>query len=174
MTDAQLHHNSGHDPESKSSVGEQPWTAVHAYAESTRNRAWAGDCTYSCGEYRGGSSLRRQCVVNGVCLAPVPGHQLIELLDGMAGDTGKDVGQPGLGIDVVELGGNDEAVKDGGTVTSAIRTGEQPGFPAKGDAAQSSFGGIVGQADAAVVEEAGESGPALEHVIDGAGDVGVA
>ena len=32
-------------------------------------------------------------------------------LDGMAGDTGKDVGQPGLGIDVVELGGNDEAVK---------------------------------------------------------------
>ena len=62
--------------------------------------------------------------MNGVLLAPVPGHQLIELLDGKAGDTGEDVGQPGLGITVVELGGDDEAVHEGGTVTAAIGAGE--------------------------------------------------
>ena len=112
--------------------------------------------------------------MNGVLLAPVPGHQFIELLDGMAGDTGEDVGQPGLGIDVVELGGDDEAVHEGGTVAATIGAGEQPGFPAKGDATQGSFGGIVAEADAAVVEESGEGVPTLEHVIDGAGDVGVA
>ena len=42
------------------------------------------------------------------------------------------------------------------------------------NAAQRSFGGIVRQADAAVVEEAGEGRPALEHVIHGLGDVVVA
>ena len=47
----------------------------------------------------------------------------------MAGDTGEDVGQPGLGIDVVELSGDDEAVHEGGTVAAAIGAGEQPSFP---------------------------------------------
>ena len=75
-------------------------------------------------EYRGGSCLRRHCVVNGVWVAPVPGHQLIDLLGGMTGDAGEDVGQPGLGIDVVELGGDDEAVHEGGTVAAAIGAGE--------------------------------------------------
>ena len=83
---------------------------------------------YSFGEYRGGSSLRRQCVVNGVWLTPVPGHQFIDLLDGMLGDAGEDVGQPGLGIDVVQLGRDDKAVHDGSTVAAAIRAGEQPSF----------------------------------------------
>ena len=33
------------------------------------------------------------------------------------------------------------------------------------------FGGVVGHADAAVIEEAGERRPALEHVVDGLGDI---
>jgi hypothetical protein len=41
----------------------------------------------------------------------------------------------------------------------------------EGDAAHAAFGGIVGQADATVVEEAGERGPALEHVVHGLGDL---
>ena len=48
------------------------------------------------------SCLRRHCVVNGVWVAPVPGHQLIDLLGGMTGDAGEDVGQPGHGISLRE------------------------------------------------------------------------
>jgi hypothetical protein len=38
---------------------------------------------------------------------------------------------------------------------------------ADGSAAQGALSGIIGQADAAIAEEAGEGGPALEHIIDG-------
>src|SRR5689334_23119571 len=71
---------------------------------------------------------------------------------------------------IVELGGDDQAVEQHGTLAAAIGTGEQPSFAsgASGRAAP------VGHADAAVVEEAGERGPALEHVVDGTGDVAVA
>jgi hypothetical protein len=45
--------------------------------------------------------------------SPVPEQQLLELVGGMIGDAGQDVGQPGLRIDVVELGGDDQAVHEG-------------------------------------------------------------
>ena len=81
----------------------------------------------------------------------------------MAGDAGEDVGEPGLRIDIVELGGADQRVDDGGALTTAIRSAEQPRFTAKGYAAQGAFGSIIGDADPAVVEEAGERRPAAEH-----------
>ena len=93
---------------------------------------------------------------------------------GMVGDAGEHVGEPGLRIDVVELGGDDQAVDDGGALAAAVGAGEQPCLAAERDAAQRSLGGIVGEADPAVVEEAGEGGPARQHVVDGLGDVGMA
>jgi len=39
------------------------------------------------------------------------------------------------------------------------------------DAAHAALRGIVGQADAAIVEEARERGPALEHIVHSLGDV---
>ena len=50
-------------------------------------------------------------------------------------------------------------VHDGGALGAAIGAGEQPRLSAQGKAAQRAFGGVVGQADPAVVEEAGEAGP---------------
>lgn len=44
--------------------------------------------------------------------------------------------------------------------------------PSQGDAAQRSFGGVVAEADPAIVEEAGKVGPAPEHVIHGLQDLG--
>jgi hypothetical protein len=44
-------------------------------------------------------------------------------------------------------------------------------LPADGNATQASFGGIVGEADPAVIEEAGERIDPLEHVVHGLGDV---
>ena len=44
----------------------------------------------------------------------------------MLGDAGEHVGQPSLGVDIVELGGDDEAVQEGGALAAAIGAGEQP------------------------------------------------
>lgn len=48
----------------------------------------------------------------------------------------------------------------------ALGAVEQPRLPAKGEATQHPFGGVVGQADSAVVAEAGEGRPAGQHVVD--------
>ena len=40
----------------------------------------------------------------GKIILPVPRQQLVELADGVFGQTGKDIAQPGLGIDIVQLG----------------------------------------------------------------------
>jgi hypothetical protein len=53
-----------------------------------------------------------------------------------------------------------------GPLSTAIRSGEEPVLSSEGDAAEDAFGGVVGEADPAVVEEAAEGRPALEHVID--------
>jgi len=58
--------------------------------------------------------------MTGCWLAPVPGQQLVETPDRVVGDTGKHVGEPGLGVDVVELGGDDQAVDDGGALATAV------------------------------------------------------
>ena len=44
---------------------------------------------------------------------------------------------------------------------------------AQGDASERALGGIVGQTDAAVLQEAAEGPPAGEHVVHGFGDGGV-
>lgn len=87
----------------------------------------------------------------------------------MIGDAGEDIGEPGLRIDIVELGGLDEGVDDGGALAAAIGAAEQPCLAAKRDAAQRALGSVVGEADAAIIEEAGERVPALEHVEAGLG-----
>src|SRR4051794_31987674 len=51
---------------------------------------------------------------------------------------------------------------------------KQPGFAAEGDASEGPLGGVVGDADAAVVEEAGEGLPAAEHVVDRLAEIVVA
>ena len=50
---------------------------------------------------------------------PIPGQQLVELAGGMAGDAGQHVGEPCLRVDVVELGGRDQAVEDGGALAGS-------------------------------------------------------
>jgi hypothetical protein len=44
----------------------------------------------------------------------------------MVNDTADGVGQPGLGIDAVQLCGLDQAVDGGGTVAALIRACKQP------------------------------------------------
>jgi hypothetical protein len=44
----------------------------------------------------------------------------------MIGDAGQDIGQPGLRIDIVQFGGDDQAIDRRGPLSAAIGTGEQP------------------------------------------------
>jgi hypothetical protein len=94
----------------------------------------------------------------------VPGQQLVDLTLGMVGDAVDGVAQPGFGIDLVELGGLDEAVDGGGAVAALIGAGEQPVLAADGDAAQRALGGVVVDLEPPVVDVAGERRPARERI----------
>ena len=62
---------------------------------------------------------------------PFPGQQFVQTRCGKIGDTGEDVGEPGLGIDVVETASRDRRQHDGGPVGSALRAGEGPIAPSQ-------------------------------------------
>jgi hypothetical protein len=59
-------------------------------------------------------------------------------------DAGEGVGEPGLGIDVVELCGLDEGVYGGSPVAAGIGAAEGPVAASDGDATQGAFGGRAG------------------------------
>lgn len=71
----------------------------------------------------------------------------------MGRNTSQDIGEPGLRIDAIHFGRDDEAVHGRRALSATIGSAEQPGFSAKSDPSQSSFGSIVRQADAPVPEE---------------------
>jgi hypothetical protein len=71
-------------------------------------------------------------------------------------DPAQDVGEPSLRIEVVEFRRADQGVHRRGALATAIGAGEQPSLAPEGDTAQCPLGGIVGQADTAVAEKAGE------------------
>ena len=54
-------------------------------------------------------------------------------MDGMLGDAGENVGEPGLRINIVHLGRDDQAVHHRGPLAATIRAAEQPGFSAEGN-----------------------------------------
>ena len=61
--------------------------------------------------------------------------------------------EPGLGIDAIHLGRDNETVHGSCPMAAAIGPAEQPGFSAESNTAQSAFGGIVkgyGARDAAL------------------------
>lgn len=76
----------------------------------------------------------------------------------------EDIGEPELLIDIVEAGGLDERVEDGGPLSAAIRAAEDPGFVAQRYPTQRALGDIVCEAHAPVIEESSERIPAPQHV----------
>ncbi len=57
-------------------------------------------------------------------MAPVSGQEFAQAMRRVVGDAGEDVCEPGLGADVVELGGFDEAVEEGRALAADIGAGE--------------------------------------------------
>jgi hypothetical protein len=52
---------------------------------------------------------------------PVPGQKLLKVLDGVIGDTGEHVGEPGLRVHIVEFCRRDHRRHDSGTVSATLR-----------------------------------------------------
>src|SRR5580692_9291890 len=57
---------------------------------------------------------------------PVPRQEFVDPLGGMILQSRQDVCEPGLRIDVVELGGFDEGVDGGGAAAAVVGAGERP------------------------------------------------
>ena len=105
---------------------------------------------------------------------PMPGQELIEPGCRMVSDAGEHVGEPGLRVDAVELGGGDQGVDRRRPLATAVAAGEQPRAAPECNPAQRALSSVIAQAKAAVFEKAGEGRPALEHVIHRFGDLGMA
>jgi hypothetical protein len=91
----------------------------------------------------------------------------------MVGDTIQHIGEPGAGIDTVQSRRDDERIHRGRPLATAITAGEQPALPAESHAAQRSFGRVVRETNASVMQEASERLPPFEHVIHCFRDIGV-
>ena len=57
---------------------------------------------------------------------PVPGQQVVDPLCGIIEHSSEDIGEPGLRIDVVELGGLDQRVDGSGPPAAFVGAGECP------------------------------------------------
>ena len=96
---------------------------------------------------------------------PVPGKEFVQPILRRLGDPAENVGEPGLGIDVVEPGGADQRVHDRRTHAAAVGAGEQPTASSERDTTKRALRGIVCQAEPAVVKEAREGVSSLQHVV---------
>jgi hypothetical protein len=72
----------------------------------------------------------------------------------MFGDPRQHVGEPGLRINIVHLGRDDQTVHESGSLAAAIRAAEHPGFPAQSDRADGALDGVVVELDAALIDKA--------------------
>ncbi len=105
---------------------------------------------------------------------PVPWQQCRQIGDLVIGDACEHVGEPSLRINIVELGRLNQCQHDRGALAAAIGAGEEPRLSPQRNSSERAFGGVVAQANPAVIEEAREGIDALEHVIHGLGDIVVA
>jgi hypothetical protein len=64
-------------------------------------------------------------------LSPVPRQQLVEPMSRMRGDAREDVGEPGLRVDAVHLGGDDEPVHVCSAPASAVGSADAAAWTAK-------------------------------------------
>jgi hypothetical protein len=113
-----------------------------------------------------GSSCLIGLAVTGV---PTPWQQLVEPLRGILGDAGEHVGEPGQGIDVIELC---RMISVAMTAARSAPRSEPAWFASQCKSAQGALSRVVREADAAVFDEPREPISALEHVVDWLGDRG--
>src|SRR5512142_1686586 len=103
--------------------------------------------------------------------ADVPGGQVADAIDGVAGDAGEHVAEVGFGIEAVELGGLDQGIEGSGAITAGVGPGKKVVLPAEGQRPDLPFGGVVVDLQPPVVEVAAERRPEGAGVADGGGEI---
>ena len=83
------------------------------------------------------------------------------------------VGQIGLRIDGVELGGLDEGRQNSPVLAAAVGSGEQGVLAVQRQRPDGALHGVVVDLDPAIVEEQGEPLPARERIADGLSQLGL-
>src|SRR5512147_1391906 len=103
--------------------------------------------------------------------ADVPGEQVADAIDGVAGDAGEHVAEVGFGIEAVELGGLDQGIEGSGAITAGVGPGKKVVLPAEGQRPDLPFGGVVVDLQPPVVEVAAERRPEGAGVAVGGGEI---
>ena len=94
----------------------------------------------------------------------MPRQEFMELRCLVIVDAAEHIGEPGFGIDVVELGGGDERVDRRCSFAAAIGAAEGPVSAAECDTTQRPLGAIVGQTDEAIRAGSGNLNRAVSGV----------
>lgn len=121
----------------------------------------------------GGNGLIVACSGRGsevVDCGPVPGQELVDAVYRVVGDTGEDVAEIGEGIDAVQLACIDQAVDDGGALTSVVGTGEQPVLAAEGDTPERILGAVIVDLQAVILSIAGQRHPVAQGIAESLGE----
>lgn len=90
-----------------------------------------------------------------------------------ADDAGDDVGDVGLRIAAIELGGLDQRGQYGPVLGPAIGAGEKGVLAIEGQRPDGPLDGVVVELDAAIIQEQGQARPARQRVADRLGQFGL-
>ena len=105
----------------------------------------------------------------------VPGEESVEFAIGpVVGDALQGQFEPGLRIDVIELGGREQCGKGRPCSSAAVRSGEERIFARDGLGADGPLDDVVIDIDPAVMKEALEIGAAPQSISDRVGQFGFA
>jgi len=86
-----------------------------------------------------------------------PRQQRVDLVDFMLGNGAENIGEPSLGIDLVEFRRFDERIGSRRSSAASLRSGEKPIFSADGYAPHTPFCRIVVDGQATILEIGAQS-----------------
>ena len=82
----------------------------------------------------------------------IPGEQFVDAGDLVVSDTGQNISEQGLGVNVAKFGGSDQCVGDGGGFSASVRPHEEVIFTTDYDGAGRPLGSIVIQFEKAIFQ----------------------
>src|SRR4051794_5708002 len=131
------------------------------YAEPALNPCQTTAYAFFTGDQSGGDCRSRTALrpgsrrgVTDLPGFPRPGQEFVQARGRMVRQPLQDVSQPGVRVDVIELGRLDQGVERRRTPPTRVRAGEGPVSPSDGNAPNGPFSRIVGQANAPVLKKA--------------------
>src|SRR3569832_1314391 len=99
----------------------------------------------------------------------MPGEKIVDLLEGMIGNTRENIGQIGLWLDAIHFAALDDGVQAGGALSAGVGATEEVILASQDRWFHGAFGGVVRHLEAAIGDVAAQSLPAREGIANGLG-----